>query len=527
MKKHFWLLGFLTLSFLSNAQNFTEQSLKFNKALSFIDMFYVDTINQKQLVEEAIVSMLKDLDPHSVYISPEEVREMNEPLQGNFEGVGIQFSIQEDTIIVVSPISGGPSEKLGIRPGDRIVKINDKVMAGIGVKNKDVFDKLRGAKGTKVKMSIFRKGEKELIEYEVTRDKIPIFSIDAAYMIDNEIGYIKLSRFSATSMDEFTKALNTLKTKNVKSLILDLRNNGGGYLNIAIDLADQFLNDNKMIVFTEGRNSPRADYKSTKKGDFENGKLVVLVDEGSASASEIVSGAIQDWDRGIILGRRSFGKGLVQRPFTFPDNSMIRLTIARYYTPTGRSIQKPYEDAKEYSKDLINRYNKGELSNKDSIHFPESLKYKTLLNQRTVYGGGGIMPDLFIPLDTTKFTDYYRNLLRKGTINKFTFNYIDKNRASLTSQYTDFKVYNKTFEVSDKMIEELNILAEKDKVTVKPEELEKSKGDIKLQIKALIARDLWDTSEYFEVINPSYDDFNKAVELIKDDKAYKKLISKK
>ena len=415
---------------------------KFGRVLSLIDSYYVDTVNTDRLVEDAIIGMLKELDPHSVYISKEEVKRMNEPLQGSFDGVGIQFNILDDTLIVVNPIPGGPSEKLGIKAGDRIVEVDGKNIAGIGLKNSDVIKMLRGEKGTTVNVKIQRRGSENLLDFTITRDKIPIYSLDAAYMVNKEIGYIKLNRFAATSIDEFNKAFSKLKQKGVKKLILDLRGNGGGYLNTAVNLADQFLPDGNMIVYTQGIHAPRYEEHATEKGVWEEGELVVLVDEGSASASEIVSGAIQDWDRGVIIGRRTFGKGLVQRPYILPDNSMIRLTVARYYTPSGRCIQKSYaKGVKDYSNDIINRYNHGELTNADSIHFPDSLKYKTLKLKRTVYGGGGIMPDIFVPLDTTKLPELYAGLIRKGIIYQFTVSYMDTHRDELKAKYKSFNTF--------------------------------------------------------------------------------------
>jgi len=347
-------------------------------------------------------------------------------------------------------------------------------------------------------------------------------------MINDEIGYIKINRFSATTMEEYHEAMEKLLAQNVKSLILDLSNNGGGYLNTSIDLADEFLDNGKMIVYTEGINSPKIEYKSTSRGDFEKGNLVILIDEGSASASEIVSGAIQDWDRGVIIGRRSFGKGLVQRPFNLPDGSMLRLTVARYYTPTGRLIQKPYEDGiEEYHRDLINRYNNGELAHADSIHFPDSLRYSTLKNGRIVFGGGGIMPDIFVSLDTSNYSDYYRDIVRKGILNRFLLDYSDKNRAKLKSKYPDFETFDKKFEVTDDFFEELIAAAEKEKVERKPDEIEKSKHHIIVQMKALIARNLFDTNEFFIIINREDSAIQKAIEIISDEKLYQSKLIKK
>ncbi len=521
----------LSIAFLSNIAIFAQLDLptyKFGRVLSLIDAYYVDTVNTNKLVEDAIIGMLKELDPHSVYISKDEVARMNEPLQGSFDGIGIQFNILDDTLLVVNPIPGGPSEKLGIRAGDRIVEVDGKNIAGIGLKNSDVIKMLRGEKGTQVNVKILRHGEKDLLDFTITRDKIPIYSLDAAYMVNKEIGYIKLNRFAATSMGEFYKAFEKLQKQGVKKLILDLRGNGGGYLNTAVNLADQFLPEGNMIVYTKGIHAPRYEEKATAAGVFEKGKLVVLVDEGSASASEIVTGAIQDWDRGIVIGRRTFGKGLVQRPYMLPDNSMIRLTVARYYTPSGRCIQKSYaHGVKDYSEDIINRYNHGELTNADSIHFPDSLKYSTLKLKRTVYGGGGIMPDIFVPLDTTKLPELYAKLVRKGIIYQFTVSYMDKHRDELKQQYPDFKTYKNKFSVSDKMLNELYKKAEKEKLKYKDEDKKEARKDISRLIKALIARDLWDMSEYFQIINPDDKTYNKAIEVLSNDKLYKKAFKKK
>ncbi len=507
--------------------NTQASSYKLSRVLDIVNLFYVDSVNNNKLVEAAIVEMLKELDPHSVYVSQDEVKEMNEPLEGNFEGVGIQFNIYNDTIMVVNPIPGGPSEKLGIRAGDRIIKIDGTIVAGVQVKNNDVFKKLRGKKGTLVAVSIARKGEKNLIEFTIERDKIPIYSLDASYMVNKEIGYIKLNRFSATTMTEFGEAITKLKSQGAKDLILDLSGNGGGYLNTAVDLADQFLEDKKMVVYTQGINSPRSDYKATNAGEWTNGRLIVLVDEGSASASEIVSGAIQDWDRGLIVGRRTFGKGLVQRPFNLTDGSLIRLTVARYYTPAGRLIQKSYEKGyAEYSKDIVNRYNNGELIHADSIHFPDSLKFQTLNSKRNVYGGGGIMPDIFVPLDTNLYTDYYRSVMRKGLTNRFVLSYIDNNRNNLKTKYPDFNKFKTEFVVDNIMIDSLINLATKNEIPKKDDEIEKAKYDFKIIIKALIANNLWNNSEYFEIINPSRPEYLKAIEVLNDKKLYNKKLSK-
>ncbi len=528
------LLSVLSLCVTAQNQLFNDEVYKLSKVLGYIDAFYVDTVNKNQLVESAIVAMLKDLDPHSVYISKDEVKKMNEPLEGNFEGVGVQFNILYDTLIVVSPISGGPSEKVGIQSGDRIVRIDTEWVAGIGLTNEMVFARLRGKKGTKVTVGILRGGNKNIIDYEIIRDKIPIYSVDAAYMADkkNKVAYIKINRFAATTMDEYRKAITRLqKEEGAKDLIIDLSDNSGGYLNMAFELADEFLQPGQMVVYTEGSKIPREEYKATKRSSMNYGKVVIMIDEGSASASEIVTGAIQDWDRGVVVGRRSFGKGLVQRPVDLPDGSMIRLTIARYYTPTGRLIQKSYETGvDDYNKDLVNRYNHGELLNEDSVHFPQTLKYYTLVNKRPVYGGGGIMPDIFVPIDTTSYSDYYRDLIRKGIINKFILQYMDKNRKKLEKAYkadnktSNFEKYMSGFVIDDKFMQEFIDFATEQKLPFNEEQYLRSKNVLTLNLKALIARDLWDSSEYFEVVNPIDPVYSKALNIILDDAAYQAIL---
>lgn len=511
----------LLLNSFSIAQVPTQASMKFARVIDLINTFYVDTVNTDELTEHAIIEMLKKLDPHSVYISKEEVKEMNEPLEGNFEGIGVQFNIMNDTILVVNTIPGGPSEKLGIRTGDRIIKIDDDTVAGVKIKNNDVFKRLRGAKGTLVKVSILRRDVAGLIDFTITRDKIPIYSLDASYMVDKETGYIKLNRFSATTLKEFRDASETLKKQGAKNLILDLAGNGGGYLNASVDLADEFLEEKKIIVFTKGINSPRSDYRSTSAGIWKNGRLVVIVDEASASASEIVSGAIQDWDRGIIVGRRTFGKGLVQKPYNLQDGSMIRLTVAQYFTPSGRLIQKPYEEGfDDYSNDIINRYNKGELSNADSIHFPDSLKAKTLISGRTVYGGGGIMPDFFVPLDTNFYPKLYREIQRKGILYRHVLTYYEKNADQLKSRFKDMKTFKASFEVPSYIADSVFAQASREKIEFTDEDKAATLPHIQTMTKAIIARDLWTTSEYFEVINPTRDDYKKALEVIADKNKY-------
>lgn len=507
------------------SQYFSEDIFKFSRALGYISSYYVDSVDSKKLVEDAIITVLKDLDPHSVYIPADEVKEMNDPLEGNFEGIGIQFNVLNDTIYVISPIAGGPSEKVGLRAGDRIVEVDHENVAGIEITTKGVRKRLLGEKGSKVNVGVKRKGVIEILYFTIIRDKIPIYSVDAAYLIDNEFAYIKINRFALTTVDEFTEKVNLLKAQGAKSIIIDLRGNGGGYLDKAIDLADLFLEKDQLIVFTQGLQSPRSENKATGNGLYKNDKVLILIDEGSASASEIVSGALQDWDRGIIVGRRSFGKGLVQKPMFLPDGSMIRLTVARYYTPTGRLIQKPYENGKEeYEKELSARYEHGEFLNKDSINLSDSLKFKTLKNNRIVYGGGGIMPDVFVPLDTTSVTAFYGKLIRQGVLNSFILRYIDLNRKKLKSTYNKFDKYNDQFEVSDKILDELVVYGKENDIETTNDEFEKSKDDLKILIKALIARDLWDMSEYYQIINVRDKGFNKALEIMHNWDHYQKQV---
>ncbi len=547
---------FVSGIFLFNSQNITAQErtitdeakLKFDDVLALVKTRYVDTVNLNVLVEDAIKGMMKDLDPHSEYYTAEEYEKMNEPLQGNFEGIGVQFNITRDTIVVQSPISGGPSEKLGIRSGDKIVKIEGKSVAGIKITNNDVIKKLRGDKGTTVNVSIYRRGLKELIEYAIVRDKIPIFSVDASYMLTPEIGYIKVNRFAETTMDEFRAGLDKLKAKNVKHLVLDLRGNSGGYLKTSIELADEFLKDREMIVYTEGVSSPKREYIATTRGSFEQGKLVVLIDEGSASASEIVSGAVQDWDRGLLIGRRSFGKGLVQGPFRLRDNSWLKITTARYYTPTGRCIQRSYEEGiDEYRKEDERRVASGELFHQDSIHLADSLKYYTP-NNRVVFGGGGIMPDIFMPLDTSENSKFLTEIYAQGILNDFVNEYTDNKREEFASLYPNFETFDKKFEVNQKLFDEFLAYADKhlaekskaDSITVVDEDGEDIKvlnkkiaGDkspeqiktegikisgahLKNRIKAYIARTFWQTEAFFQVINKVSPEVQKAIKVIND-----------
>ncbi|MCK9400883.1 MAG: S41 family peptidase [Bacteroidales bacterium] len=500
-----------------------QEIQKIVAAMQIIDLAYVDSVDMKEIVADAIVKSLKELDPHSAYISKEELQKANEPLEGSFEGIGVSFQLFQDTILVISPVPGGPSEKLGILSGDKIVKINNEDATGDKVDNQWVMDRLRGKKGTTVDVSIYRKGKNNLLEFTIVRDKIPLNSIDASFMAAPDIGYIRLNRFSKTSIEEFTTAVNTLKSQGMSKLILDLRGNSGGYLNTAVELADEFLDAGKLIVYTEGIHSPRQDYLATPAGNFEKGKLVVIIDEASASASEIVSGAVQDWDRGIVIGRRSFGKGLVQRPFNLPDGSVIRLTTARYFTPTGRCIQRPYENGiEEYYKDFSKRFEHGEYLFADSIRFPDSLKFSTPRG-RIVYGGGGIMPDVFIPWDSTMFSDYYVEIRRKGVLNKFSLQFVEENRANLNEQFPSLMSFKEKFSVDSVLIKEFKDLAEKEGVKFDEPGWKSSELLINTQIKAMVAMNLWNIGSFYEIMSPIDEEFLKAVDLLEGNDIFRKL----
>ena len=506
---------FIGGAFAQNSK-FNSPSRKLQLAEFAIANLYVDKVDEGKLVEAAIVKMLEELDPHSTYSNPEEVKRLNEPLQGNFDGIGIQFNMVTDTLFVIQPVSGGPSEKAGILAGDRIIEVNDTAIAGVKMGTDEVMRRLRGPKGSKVNVKVLRAGVPELLPFTIKRDKIPVYSLDAAYMTDERIGYIRITRFAATTGKEFSDALRKLRKQGMKDLILDLQGNGGGYLNAAIDICDQVLDAKELIVYTEGRRNPRSEFKAKGDGDFRNGRLVVLVDEFSASASEIVTGAIQDWDRGVVIGRRTFGKGLVQRPIDLPDGSMIRLTVARYYTPSGRCIQKPYESVEQYNRDLIDRYNRGEMMSADSIHFPDSLKARTLKLGRTVYGGGGIMPDYFVPIDTAMYTSYYLKLRDKGAIVQFNIKLIDRHRKEWVKTYKTFARFNRDFEVDDAMLQELVAIGETMGAAYDEKQYRTALPLIKTQVKALLARDLWSMSEYFQVVNTLNPSMRKAIELLSE-----------
>ena len=488
---------------------------KLQMAEMAISKLYVDTVNEQNLVEIGIRGMLEKLDPHSSYTTARETKAMTESLNGSFEGIGVQFNMQEDTLIVIQTITNGPSEKVGIQAGDRIVAVNDTAIAGVKMSKEEIMKRLRGPKGTRVRLTIIRRGIGERLTFVVTRDKIPVKTLDAWYMIKPGTGYIRIGSFGATTYDEFMKAVNDLRAQGMNDLVLDLEDNGGGYLQAAVQVANEFLKRGDLIVYTEGRRFPRQDYKAQGNGRLQNGKVTVLVNEFTASAAEIVTGALQDQDRALVVGRRSFGKGLVQRPIDFPDGSMMRLTIAHYYTPSGRCIQKFYKkgDKKDYEMELDQRYKHGELYSADSIHFADSLKYYTLRRHRTVYGGGGIMPDVFVPLDTTLVTTYMRNLAAKGIVISANLRYVDNNRKQLKKRYPDFQSFLNGFEVPRTLIDEIVAEGKKQKVEPKDEaEMKRTLPYMRTQLKALVARDLWNMSEYFQIINSLNPILQKALE---------------
>lgn len=511
----------------SRSNSASRQQQKLLMVENIVNNLYVDNVDEEKIVENAVRGILENLDPHSSYSTKEETTSSQETMQGSFSGIGIQFNMQKDTLYVVQTIAGGPSEKVGILPGDRFIAVDDSIIAGRKLKNTDIMKRLRGPKGTKVNIKVKRGSNAELLEFRITRDDIPLNSIDAVYMADGKTGYIRLSRFAATSYKEFKDAITKLKKQGMQQLILDLTDNGGGYMQIAAQIANEILNRGNLIVYTQGRKSPRQNLNADGSGTFRTQKVVVMINQFSASASEILSGAVQDWDRGVVVGRRSFGKGLVQREFLLPDSSSFRLTIARYYTPSGRNIQKPYVkgDREDYDKDIIDRYNHGELQSADSIHFADSLKHTTLRLHRTVYGGGGIMPDVFVPLDTTQYTDYHRRLVAKGIIPQFALRYVDKNRADLKAQYPDAQKFIKEFTVTDEMLNNLVDAGKAEKVDFDKSQFAKSKEMLRTFVKAAIANDLFSTGAYFQIVNEQNDIYKEALSIINDDARYRKIIS--
>jgi len=497
---------------LKTGSSGSERS-KLKTVLDYIEQEYVDPISADSLVETTIEAMLLQLDPHSAYIPAKDLQAVNESLEGNFEGIGIEFHIQQDTIMVVSAIPGGPSEKVGLMAGDRIVKVDGKIVAGIGINNEQVQKFLRGKGGSEVTVSIYRRNKRSLVNFKIIRGKIPLNSLETAYMLDQQTGFIKLSRFSATTYDECRSALEKLKSEGMSSLILDLRGNPGGFLDAATKLADEFLDGNRLIVYTSGKSRPRSEYKARMDGLFEKGKVVVLIDEGSASASEILAGAIQDWDRGMIVGRRSFGKGLVQEQSELPDGSALRLTIARYYTPSGRSIQKPYNKGEyEYEGELADRYRHGEMISVDSIKQTDSLKYKTA-SGRTVYGGGGIMPDVFVPLDTSYNSSFLDKVYGEGLVNRFAYDYVDANRDELQA-YAGPEDFRKKFSVDGQLLNEFVEFAEKNGVNKDPLGLQKSGAFLRNQLRAYIARLLWQSEGLYPILHEQDQAVREALRII-------------
>lgn len=500
---------------------------KLNYAEQIIEKFYVDTVNSGDIVEAGIVAMLKKLDPHSTYTNPEETRELTEPLQGNFSGIGIQFNMLNDTLYVVQTVPGGPSEKVGLLAGDRILSANDTVISGVKKKNTDIQKILRGPKGSVVNVNVLRKGAKGPIEFRIVRDDIPIASVDASFMAAPGVGYVRVSRFGESTFDEVRKALAELAAKGMRDVIVDLEDNGGGYLKAAYDLAGLFLDAGDTVVFTKGVRVEPFYYRTVADGPMNRGRVVVMVNQFSASASEILAGAMQDNDRGVVVGRRTFGKGLVQRPFPFPDGSMIRLTTQRYYTPSGRSIQKPYVAGEEdsYEHELIDRLQHGEYTNADSVHFADSLRYETLRLRRPVYGGGGIMPDRFVAVDTTKYSDYYRDIVAKGLLNQYCVNYIDENRKALRKKYRTEDSFVEQFTVTPEMLDGLRALGEKEGVKFNQEQYDRSLPVIQTIMKALIGRDLFTQSTYFRIANVLNPVYGEAVRIVTTPAEYDAVLS--
>lgn len=518
MKKITLVLLILLSGFSLSAQSVKLQRAlnKLNQVLYLIDVLYVDTVNISKITEQALISAVAELDPHSSYISAEDVKAMNEPLVGNFEGIGIEFAIIKDTLTVQATIAGGPSEKVGLRAGDKILKVAGENVAGISLTNNKVYDFLRGSKGTKAELEILRRGVSEPLHFSVVRDKIPINSVDAAYEPEDGILYIKLSRFAAPSHSEIVEAFSKA-TKPLKGVIMDLRSNSGGYLPTAISIANEFLQAGDLIVYTDGRAMPRMQENADGSGLYTRGPLVVMIDENSASASEILAGAIQDQDRGIIVGRRSFGKGLVQNAIPLDDGSELRLTVARYHTPSGRVIQSPYQEgnSEQYYKDFYERFLRGESFAKDSIHMPDSLKYRTLKQGRIVYGGGGIIPDVFVPTDTLSYTDYYASLLRQGVVIEYVNSECDRNREQWKRAYPSFDQFDAKFVVSSELMDGLVALAEEKGINPAPEQLEKSRIEIENYMKALIASSLYDRGAFYRVLNDSSPELDAAMEALK------------
>lgn len=500
---------------------------KLRYAFAIIEGFYVDSVESDKIAEEGIVAMLKELDPHSAYTNPEETKEMTAPLQGNFSGIGIQFNMLNDTLFVIQTTAGGPSEQVGILAGDRILSANDTLISGVKKKNSDVIKLLRGPKGTRVDVKVVRRGVKDTLDFRIVRADIPIYSVDASYMADPTTGYIRLSRFSETSLKEVEEAMAKLRKQGMVNLILDLQDNGGGLLGAATELSEKFLRRGDMIVFTKGRMHRPSEFRSERDGDFLDGRVVVLVNQYSASASEILSGALQDNDRGVIVGRRTFGKGLVQRPMPFPDGSMIKLTYSRYYTPSGRCIQKPYDkgNTDDYNEDMIHRIESGELMHADSVHIDKSQSFKTLRSHRTVYGGGGIMPDSFVPLDTMSYSAYYRKLVAKGALNQYCIDYVDSHRKELKKKYPTEEAFVNGFEVTPELMRGLVEWGVKEGVEYVDKDYSTSKEMMTTIVKAMIGRDLYDVSTYYRIANALNPVYVEGLRLINDPAAYASLLA--
>lgn len=510
------LLSFVGFTSFGQVDSRVETTQKYAEVFSYITNMYVDEVDGPKLTETAIEAMLKTLDPHSLYYPKEEVEAANRSIKGSFVGIGIRFQILNDTLRVVNPTPGGPSEKLGIRAGDKIINIDGENIAGTGLKNSGVRDRLLGEKDSKVRVKIMRSGAKKPLEYVIVRDNIALNSVVSSYMIDDETGYIKLTNFSRSTTTEMQENIKKLKSQGMENLIFDLQGNGGGLLYAAKTVADEFLSGNKLVVYSEGEHQPRRDMNAGDKGEFEKGKLIILTDESTASASEIVSGAVQDWDRGVIVGRRTYGKGLVQRPIDLSDGSQIRLTIARYYTPAGRSVQKPYDDLEAYKNDYYNRYLHGEMSNQDSIKLSDSLRYETKITKRAIYGGGGVMPDVFVPIDTTELSDYYRDLVRSSSINNFALTYVESNRDEILKDFSSVKEFKNGFVMDKKVMDLFFSYVEEENEDLKfvEEEYEISKELIQLRLKAQIAQNIWDYNGFYEIYNDKNEVLQEALKLL-------------
>jgi carboxyl-terminal processing protease len=527
--KNIMLLGLCFTSSIAISQTEEEQTtLKFEEVFGYVKANYVEGVNGPKITDAAIVAMLKELDPHTYLIPKEEVQQSNSQINGSFVGVGIRFQIMDDTLTVINTIEGGPCEKVGVQAGDKILEVNGVNIAGIGLKTSNVREKLMGDKGSLVVLGIKRRGGNSVMDFDVKRDKIPLYSVPSYYMASDKTGYIKVTSFARTTPEELVTAIKLLQSQGMKNLILDLQGNGGGLLSVAKFMVDMFLSNDKLIVYAKGKSYRQENYKADnkdyrgdyyggeKKGVFEKGKLIVLTDESSASASEIVSGALQDWDRALVVGRRTFGKGLVQRPYNLSDGSVVRITVARYYTPSGRFIQKPYDGGVEkYYEDKSNLFKNGEYMHRDSIKLPDSLKTRTMILGRTVYGGGGIMPDVFVPLDTMELSVMYREISRKGLINTFTFDYVDKNRDDLKSKHTSFEDYQNAEITTTELMKQFWLLCETEGVEYNKADYKLSGNLIKTLIKARMASNLWDFSKFYPIYNAQENEiFIKALELI-------------